>query len=162
MWTKAKSAALSLVCTRVLIGVFIATAVALPFLMPDGVSGGYYGARSDAGLLYIGVSSTTVSAIFICAYSCFVPAMITLFSLDRLLRSIRKDLVFLQANVRRLRIISWCCFAIAIIMLCGWPFTSYVLVFVAAAAAFFGLLVRVIKNVIAAACEIKDENDYTI
>jgi hypothetical protein len=162
MWTKSKSAVLSLICTRALMGVFIVTAIALPFLLSGSSPDGFYGARSDAGVLYVGMTAETVMALFICAYASFVPAMIALFSLDLLLRNIQKEIVFFRANVKRLRTISWCCFAIAIIMLCGWPFISYVLIFVSAAAAFFGLLMRVVKNVIDAACEIKDENDYTI
>ena len=106
--------------------------------------------------------ANTILAVYICAYVGFVPAIIALLSLDMLLRNIKKDLVFSRINVKCLRIISWCCFAIAIIMLCGWPFISYVLAFVAAAAALFGLLMRVVKNVIDAACDIKDENDFTI
>ena len=162
MWTKANSAMLSLICTRILMGVFVAVAIALPFILSGGSSGGYYGARSDTGILYVGMPADTVRAIYICAYASFVPAMASLISLDMVLRNIRKDLVFLRVNVKCLRIISWCCFTIAIIMFCGWPFISYVLIFVAAAAAFFGMLMRVVKNVIDAACEIKDENDYTI
>ena len=159
MWTKSKSATLSLICTRVLICVFVAVAIALPFLLSGG---GYYGVCSDAGILYIGMPAGTVIAVFVCAYASFAPAMIALFALDLLLRNIRKDLVFIRVNIKCLRIISWCCFAIAVVMLCGWPFVHYVLIFVAAAAAFFGLLMRVVKNVIDAACEIKDENDFTI
>ena len=159
MWTKSKSAALSLVCTRTLIGVFIAVAICLPFLLSGG---SYYGTRSNGGVFYVGMSAETVLAVYVCAYASFVPAIIALLSLDLLLRNIRRDYVFVRVNVKCLRILSWCCFAIAAIMLCGWPFISYVLVFVAAAAAFFGILMRVVKNVIDAACEIKDENDFTI
>ena len=159
MWTKSKSAALSLVCTRTLIAIFIAAAVCLPFILSGG---SYYGVRHGGGILYLGMPEETVLAVYICAYASFVPAIIALLSLDLLLRNIRKDHVFVRVNVKCLRILSWCCFAIAIIMLCGWPFLSYVLLFVAAAAAFFGILMRVVKNVIDAACEIKDENDYTI
>jgi len=176
IWTKAKSAILTLVCTRVLIGIIIAIAILLPFIFSAGLSGGfsgnylfssgaagpYYGASPDAGILYAGMPAAKIPALFICAYASFVFIMIALFSLDFLLRNIRKELVFFRKNVRYLRIISWCCFAVAVIMLCGWPFISYVLIFVAAAAAFFGLLMRVVKNVIDAACEIKDENDFTI
>ena len=158
MWSKSKSAALSLICTRVLAGVIILVAVALPFLL----SGGFYGASREAGILYISMPADIVQALYICAYASFVPTIIALFSLDALLRKIKKDLIFFRGNIKCLRIISWCCFAIAIIMLCGWPFLSYVLAFVAVAAALFGLLMRVVKNVIDAACEIKDENDFTI
>ena len=159
MWTKSKSATLSLICTRALIVIFIVVAIALPFIL---TGGGYYGEYSTAGFFSIGMAKETVYAIYICAYICFVPAIIALFTLDMLLRNILKDGVFLRSNVKSMRIISWCCFAIAVVMLCGWPFISYVLIFIAAAAAFFGTLMRVIKNVIDAACEIKDENDFTI
>ena len=158
MWTKSKSATLSLIFTRVLIGLVILLAAVLPFFFS--LVG--YGSRPDAGLFYIGMEDSEVIALFICAYASFFPAMIALISLDRLLRVVRRGLVFTQESVKYLRTISWCCFVVAIIMLCGWPFISYVLVFVAAAAVFFGLLMRVVKNVIDAACEIKDENDFTI
>ena len=172
MWTKAKSATLSLICTRILIGLIILVAVTLPFVIPvDSLfpnssvfvsRGDFYGGSPDAGILYVGMAAETVRAIFICAYASIAPALIAMLALDMVLRNIRNEHVFVRANVKGLRIISWCCFVIAVVMLCGEPFISYVLFFVAAAAAFFGLLMRVVKNVIDAACEIKDENDYTI
>jgi biotin transporter BioY len=161
MWTKTKSAILSQVCTRVLIGIIIAAIIILPFLT-KGFLGYYYGASLESRILNEGLPFTALHIAYICAYACFVFALIALFNLDRLLRNIRLDQVFLPENVKILRIISWCCFAIAIIMICGWPFIHYVLLYVAAAAAFFGLLMRVVKNVIDAACELKAENDYTI
>jgi len=161
-WGKAKSATLTLICTRILIGIIIAVAIALPFILSDGSAGIYYGRSADAGILYMGMSTELVLAIYICAYACFVPTIIALLSLDLLLLNIRKDVVFSRVNVKYLRTISWCCFAVAIVMFCGWPFISFVFLFVAAAAAFFGMLMRVVKNVIDAACEIKDENDFTI
>jgi hypothetical protein len=167
MWTKAKSATLSLICTRILIGAAIAVAAAIPFVFP-----GYNLAIESAGGLikfnmyisyvFSALPGTIKLTFYICAYATFAFAMIALFSLDRLLRNIRNEIVFTQANVKYLRIISWCCFAIAIIMLCSWPQIHYVLIFVAAAAAFFGIMIRVVKNVIETACEIKDENDFTI
>jgi len=158
MWTKSKSATLTLVCTRILIGITIAVAAVMPFA----VSGGFRGVSRTAGILFVGVPAETITAIFICAYICFVFVIIALLSLDKLLRNIRKDIVFDRVNVKCLRIISWCCFAVAAASFCGWPSIHIVLIFVASAAAFFGLLMRVVKNVIDAACEIKDENDFTI
>jgi len=166
MWTKKRSAALSLICTRILIGVAVFIAAALPFVLSGGpmspLSVAFYGSSREAGLLYIGMPADSVLALYICAYACFVPAILALLSLDLVLRNIKREQVFIRDNVKSLRTISWCCFAIAIVMLCGWPFISYVLLFVAAAAAFFGLLMRVFKNVVDSACEIKDENDFTI
>ena len=166
MWNKAKSANLSLICTRVLIVFIILAAVFLSILLAGRPSGGllrgFYGASAEAGILYVGMSDETVLAISICAYSFIATAIIALFSLDIVLRNIVKNQVFCRENVKCLRIISWCCFVLAAIMFCAWPFVSYVFAFVAAAAAFFGLLMRVFKNVIDSACEIKDENDFTI
>lgn len=158
IWTKAKSVTLSLICTRVLIGVVIALAVVLPLL----ITNGFYGRFAQIGFLSSVMDSGQIFALLFCVYAAFVPAMIALIMLDRMLGNIRKELIFVRVNVRYLRAISWCCFIIAIIMLIGWPFISFLLIFIAAAAAFFGLLMRVVKNVIDAACELKDENDFTI
>ena len=96
-----------------------------------------------------------------CFYPCAVFAYITLYSLLRLLFNIKKDDVFVVANAVYLRRISWCCLAVAAITFIGglWylPF-----LFVAFAAAFVGLLLRVVKNVMQSAAEIKAENELTI
>ena len=168
MWTKSKSATLTLICTRIVIGIAIALAALMPFLFPNFNETTYHAEAShfiESGIftyIFIGLPKITVLMVYICGYAAFVPTLIALLSLDSLLRNIRKDSVFIHDNVRYLRIISWCCFMIAIIMLVGWSHIHVVLVFVAAAAAFFGILMRVVKNVIDAACELKAENDFTI
>lgn len=48
-------------------------------------------------------------------YPCSVFAYITLYCLLKLLFNIKKSEVFINANVKFLRIISWCCFAVAAI-----------------------------------------------
>jgi len=96
-------------------------------------------------------------------YLCFcVPAFGALWALDRLLCAVRREEVFTSGNVRYLRIISWCCFAAGAILLVGCFFVSINLVIVAVLAAFFGIVIRVVKNLFAAAVALKDENDYTI
>ena len=96
-----------------------------------------------------------------CFYPCAGFAYMTLYSLIRLLRNIKRGDVFIQANVRYLRRISWCCFAVAGITLVGGciyiPF-----LFVAVAAAFVGLMLRVVKNLMQNAVEIQAENELTI
>ncbi|MCL2756667.1 MAG: DUF2975 domain-containing protein [Coriobacteriia bacterium] len=94
-------------------------------------------------------------------YSFCVPAYIALFSLDRLLAAVRKDEVFSSRNVRYLRIITWCCFGAAIILLVS-TLASIVFAVLAILAAFFGIVLRVVKNLFAAAVALKDENDFTI
>ena len=94
-------------------------------------------------------------------YAFCVPAYVILFSLDRMLVAIKKDEVFSAGNVRYMRVISWCCFGIAIILLAS-GMVSVVFVALAILAAFFGIVLRVVKNLFAAAVELKDENDFTI
>ena len=84
-----------------------------------------------------------------------------LWNLWHLLVQIGKENVFVQENVRRLRVISWCCFGVAVVCLAS---TAYYLpyLFVAAIAAFMALVVRVVKNIMQQAVALKDEVDYTI
>ncbi len=96
-----------------------------------------------------------------CFYPCAVFAYITLYSLLRLLFNIKNDTIFSRSNVVYLRRISWCCLAVSLITFIGGvqylPF-----LFVAFAAAFVGLMLRVVKNVMQNAAEIKAENELTI
>jgi hypothetical protein len=95
-------------------------------------------------------------------YVCCIPALAALFLLDRLLTNIRQERVFTEENVKALRAISWCCFAEAFILAAAALYFAPILLAVSAAVAFFGLILRVVKNVIAAAVALKAENDFTI
>ncbi len=94
-------------------------------------------------------------------YTVAVPAVVTLYMMNRLLANIRKEEIFTEKNTRYLRGMSWCCLAAGLIFLVS---SFYYLPFFAlcAAAVFMALILRVIKNVFAQAEEIKKENDYTI
>lgn len=96
-----------------------------------------------------------------CFYPSAVFAYITLYSLIRLLFNIKKDAIFILPNVSYLRRISWCCFAVAAITLVGGVFYLPFLC-VAVAAGFVGLMLRVVKNVMESAVQIKAENELTI
>ena len=94
-------------------------------------------------------------------YSGCVPAAVLLIELYLLLLRIEKGKVFITKNVECLRYISWCCFLGAIICLVSaFYFTTWAIV--ATAAAFTGLIVRVIKNVFSRAVSLQDDADYTI
>lgn len=96
-----------------------------------------------------------------CFYSCVPFGYITLYSLIRLLLNIKGDEIFVNENVRSLRRISWCCFAVALIT--GLGGVQYIpFLFIAIAAAFMGLLLRIVKNVMQSAVIIKTENELTI
>jgi hypothetical protein len=95
-------------------------------------------------------------------YACCVPAVAALLLLDRLLSNITKGKVFTEENVKALRAISWCCFAEAVILVIAALYFAPILFAVAIVTAFFGLILRVVKNVIDAAVALKAENDFTI
>jgi len=90
-----------------------------------------------------------------------VPASALLAFLYALLHQISSGRVFINENVAYLRYISWCCFTGAIICFAS---SFYYIPWVALgiAAAFMGLIIRGVKNVIAAAVALQDESDLTI
>ena len=93
---------------------------------------------------------------------CVVPvALIALICLDKLLKNIILDQPFIKANVKLLRIISYCCFAVALVFIYFTTLKPFALIIVIASA-FMGLILRVIKNVFEHAVEIREENDFTI
>lgn len=155
MWNRKKSVTLSIVVCFI----FAALLTAALFLGPWIVKMWF--------VLYRGwnESKPAITEILTLFKSCFYPSAvfgyITLYSLIRLLFNIKKDNIFIPQNVKYLRIISWCCFAVAVITLVGGILYIPFLV-IAIAAAFVGLMLRVVKNVMHAAVEIKAENELTI
>ena len=99
--------------------------------------------------------------LLVTIYSGSVFAWILLYSLWQLLRNMQKAIVCEPVNIRHLRWASWACFAAAILCLIS---TIYYppLIIIAIAAAFVGLIVRIIKNVFAEAEAMKTELDYTV
>ena len=97
----------------------------------------------------------------ICLYLSAGLGLTALLSLARLLHNLNRNRIFVAQNVACLRLISWCCFGVALVFLVLAWFRSLGLL-VAFAAAFFGLILRVLKNVFARAVALQDEADYTI
>lgn len=84
-----------------------------------------------------------------------------LWQLMAVLVRVGRGVVFDRRNVSGLRFVSWVCFIGA--LLCGLSaiyYLPWLIVFVVAA--FVGLVVRIVKNILAEAIHIKEENDYTI
>ena len=99
--------------------------------------------------------------MMIVVYLCSIPAWITLKSLWNILRRIGEEAVFVPENVRDMRRTSWCCIIVALICLLAiWVYPT--LLVMAVAAAFMGLIVRIVKNVFEQAVSMKDELDYTV
>lgn len=81
--------------------------------------------------------------------------------LNKLIKNIGSEKVFIDENVKLLKILSYCCFAIAVVTLIFARFRILVFV-ITFAAAFIGLILRVIKNCFTEAIRLREENDFTI
>ena len=90
-----------------------------------------------------------------------VPLCVVFVCLDRLLVNIKKGAIFVEDNVKQLRTISWSCFWGGLILLVG-SIWELPLILLSGIMGFFGLLMRVIKNVFSEAIVIKEENDFTV
>jgi hypothetical protein len=151
MWNSKKSIILSIVCMRVVIVAAVVVAVMLPYL----ISIEFFSWSAFR------IHDAVVAKLMPVYYAVCVPGLIALFNAHALLVAIRAGRVFVAANIRYLRAISWCCFIAAAVFAAG-SRGSLALLLIAAAAAFAGLIIRVIKNVLESGVELKDENDYTI
>ncbi|MDR2610868.1 MAG: DUF2975 domain-containing protein [Clostridiales Family XIII bacterium] len=153
MWNAKKSILLSICGAGAAILLVILFAALLPFFPRFG--------SAKSSILF---DAAYLRTIMPSLYACCVPALISLISLLRMLLDIRKSLVFTEANVRRLRVISWCFFALFLILLLTALFAiaSPAILLLAVSSGFFCLLIRVVKNVIDAARTLKEENDFTI
>jgi hypothetical protein len=90
-----------------------------------------------------------------------MPAALLLYSLFRLLKHISSRQMFLPENVGHLRRISWCCYAgVAVCFISAVYYFPWLVI--AVPAGFMGLIVRVVKNVVALGVELQNEADYTV
>ncbi len=149
MWSDKKSLNLSKLCILLFMTGLIGTVVSAPWLTR------WFLGFSRAELQ--GTEPFFLATIYVGA----IPAGIMLYNLFGLLRRIERDQVFVTNNVEHLRQISWSCFTGAGIGVIS-AFYYFPWIFVVVAAAFMGLIVRVVKNVLAKAVELQNEVDYTI
>ena len=147
-WTKDRSITLSLICVYVFAAVLLAADIFCYWL-----TGWFSRLRGMHWQQAVGMMVTV--------YVCSVFAWITLYQLRNILTKLRRGEVFVPGNVRAMRIVSWCCAGVAaaclVSMLWYVPF-----VFVAMAAGFMCLIVRIVKNAFQQAVAMKDELDLTI
>lgn len=94
-------------------------------------------------------------------YVCAVPSALALWQIDRLLGSICAGRVFLEENSRRVSRVSLCCAAVCLVTAAA-GFVYPPLFFIAVVMLFLCLLVNVVASVLAAATELREENDLTI
>ena len=148
MWTKSRSLLLTIIITAVL----LFTVTVFAFLAPWIVQ------------FYIDTFNRVnvpVTELLVCFYCCVPFCYVALTVLLGMLLNLRKNRVFTRGNILRMRILSWCSFAIAAICLIGgiWylPF-----IIVGGAIGFIGIIIRVIKAMLACGFEMKNDQELTI
>ena len=100
-------------------------------------------------------------AILIAFYCCAVVTAAALWNLDKLLRNILAERVFILQNVRCIQFVQWCCALISLICLPA-AFVYLPLWFMVIIMAFLALVVCVVAQVMKAEVAIREENDLTI
>ncbi|MBO5211436.1 MAG: DUF2975 domain-containing protein [Clostridia bacterium] len=155
MWNSKKSVNLSIVVCFILSAILVLLAIFGPMVFKLYMT-------AYRGFLPAGDAMRHLSRTFVlCFYPSAVFAGIILYSLLKLLFNIKGGQVFINQNVTLLRVVSWCCIAIAIITFVG-AFFYMPFGFVALAGGFVGIMLRVLKNVMQSAVELREENDLTI
>ena len=142
----------SIAITSVLIKIAIVLCTAALFLMP-------YAAKMYEQISFQRDNITV--PLLITFYVCAAFGFVILFVLNKLIKNIGSEKVFIDENVKLLKILSYCCFAIAVVTLIFARFRILVFV-ITFAAAFIGLILRVIKNCFTEAIRLREENDFTI
>lgn len=102
------------------------------------------------------------AALLVLGYLCAALAFWMLYNLYRFLQRLEQGQVFVPQTVQALRRISWCCMGAAVLCLPAGVLIYLPFAFLAVAAGFMALLVRVLKNAFEQAVRMKDELDYTI
>ena len=151
MWNAEKSVTLSKFSVIFCIALLVAAAIFVPFIgnaLSNANAAGWFALHWHGYFL-------------ITCYVGLIPSGALLITLLRLLIRLERGSVFTAKNVAALRVISWYCFAGALLSAVS---AAYYVpwVFVAAAAAFMGLIVRVVKNIFSRAVALQNDADFTI
>ena len=100
-------------------------------------------------------------ALLIGFYACAPAVFFALRELDVMLRNILARQVFIWRNVRAISIVRWCCLAVSLICLPA-AFFYPPIIFMSIIMFFLTLILSVTTAVMAAAVEIREENDLTV
>lgn len=149
MWNNQKSVTLSQLCVLLFAAATLAVVLGAPWVV------GWLVDFSRANLQ--GKEKFFYATIYLGA----LPAFTLLYSLLLLLKRIEANEMFTPENVLYLRRISWSCHAGALVTLIS---SGYYFPWIAVtiAAGFMGLIVRVIKNLVALGVALQQDADYTV
>lgn len=106
-------------------------------------------------------SFLTKEMFFIWLYSVILVIEICCVAVFFLLFRVKRGLVFSPLTVELIRFVSWGCLLLSVLGFMGNAFHN-MMFFFALAAAFLGICLRVVKNVMEEATAIKNENDFTV
>lgn len=154
MWNRKRSVALSLAVCYLLSAVVAVLLFTAPNIFLDYLT-------SFRNVNELSVLKLLISVFCGCFYPSAVLALTALYLLIRILYNIKKDDIFIMKNVSYLRRLSWCCIGVSVITFVG-GFFYIPFLFITAAAGFMAMILRVLKNVMQSAVEIREENDLTI
>ena len=156
MWNRHRSLVLSKVCVVLLGAADLAVMGGCPWILQW-----LLGYSQSAGTRFQSASTQFTVFFYITIYAGGLLALLVLYHLLRLLNNIGRGDVFVDENVVRLRYISWLC-GLAAVLAAVSAFYYVPWAALAVAAAFMCVIVRVIKNVMAEAVEMRQEMNYTI
>ena len=149
------SVGLSLVMTVIFFAVIVAGAIIMPTLVemlidtPDNI-----GSRDQ-------INDFGRSLVLVVSYLVLAVAAVADVFLFLLLRRVRAGEVFTGRSVALIRGVSWCCILFGLLFaVLGYYFQLALAV--GFAALFLGVCLRVVKNVVEQAVELKQENDLTV
>ena len=91
----------------------------------------------------------------------FLPIFLIFWAMLKFLDNIKCGLIFCGDNVELLRKVSWYAFYSSVFLLLA-SFYQPIFIVCAGVIGFYGLLMRVIKNMLTEANLLKEENEYTI
>lgn len=148
MWKSKNSIILTQVFTIFLMVVLLALSVSGYWLLKW-----YFG--------YMLRSSEIIWRILVPFYTCVPIGFLTLINILKLLSNIKNGLVFVNENVNIIRLFSWCLIFVGVVCFVAGFFYLPYFVF-CGASLFMAAIMRVLKNVMQKAVEVKDENDMTI
>ncbi len=107
------------------------------------------------------LGDSAFSAILWGYYACVPAVLYALGAVEGIVKNILSEQIFVLQNVRFLRRIRWCCGGVGVICF-GAGFFFPPLLFLEVIMAFLALVVSLVKNVMAAAVELREENDLTV
>lgn len=143
-----RSAKITLWISRVITAVLIAMVFFLPMILR------YYTQLWT-------LRQIDVIAIIIAYLLCLGLILPAMWNIDKLLRNILERRVFIRENIQRIRRVRGCCAGVGLICFPGGHF-FFPLYFLAVIMLFLSFIVTVVKDVMAAAVEIREENDLTV